>query len=298
MRPSNFIACLLLPALVVSCIKDDYEDCEPEVPPTLWKHTVSVKDKNYFNGAQFGDPIVVMDETLPFSSYVGSLTLWRHNAAKADYQVYNATPEPTGEVYDLSVESYPAGINRITATGNGAVFSQNSGQSSVAITLHPEKREHNDIYIGTGNVPMPPTANVDIGMHRAKGALVVFVENIPGSADSLYITTDNLYATIDWAMTYSGSTSVTKGFKVAGTDLTAIIKLAPTVEAGSSKVSLTLVDGDGGRKSHDVTSITMHRNEVSGIRERIDPDAEHGHVVHVYVNGTWEHVVPLEIIPR
>ncbi len=285
---------LLLPALAVSCI-NDYGDCEPAEPPANpWKHVVSVADKNYTNGAQFGDPIVVVDESLPFSSYVNSLTLWRHNAALSDYQVYNATLSPAGEVYDLSVESWSAGTNRVTAIGNETDFSQTFGQSSATITLHPEGREYSDIYIGTADVPIPPTADVDIKMHRAKGMLVVFMENIPASAASLSITVDNLYAAVDGEMNYSGSTSVTKEFEVTGIDMTMTIMLAPTVDAGESTVSITFVDADGERNSRDITTVTINRNEVSGIRERIDPTD--GHVVYVYIDGEWDRVVPLDII--
>ncbi len=299
MRPYRCITSLLLlllPALAVSCIKDDYGDCEPVEPPTNpWKHVVSVADKNYSNGAQFGDPIVIMDESLPFSSYVSSLTLWRHNAALPDYQVYNATLSPTGDVYDLSVESWPAGTNRVTVIGNETNFSQTFDQSSATITLHPEGREYNDIYIGTADVPVQPTADIDIKMQRVKGILVVFMENIPASASSLSITVDNLYAAVDAEMNYSGSTSVTKEFEVTGTDMTLTLILAPTVDAGESTVSITLVNADGERSSRDITTVTINRNEVSGIRERIDPSD--GHMVYVYTDGEWDRVVPLEVIP-
>ena len=265
--------------------------------PTQWKHIVSVADKNYSNAAQFGEPIEVRDESLAFSSYVSSLTLWRHNAARSDYHIYNAALDPAGEVYNMSVESYPAGVNRVTVIGNETVFSQTFGQSSAAIPLHPEGREYNDIYIGAADVPMPPTADVEIEMHRAKGMLVVFLEDIPESTDSLYIAVDNICETVDGAMNYSGSGSVTKGFKVTGADMTMTIMLAPTVGAGDSKVSLTLVDASDERRSLDVTNITINRNEVSGIRQRIDPTHQDGHLVYVYVNGEWNRVIPLEIIP-
>ena len=292
MRLFNYIANLLLLALTVSCVKEDDGDC----PPTpQWKHVVSVVDRNYSNGAQFGDPIVVVDETLPFSSYVNSLTLWRHNAALSDYRVDNASLGPTGAVYDLSVESWPAGNNRVTAIGNETLQSQTFIQASATIDLHPEGREYNDIYIGTADVPMPPTADVDIKLRRAKGVLVVFLENVPESADSLYVSVNNLYATVDGAMSYSGVTSATKGFKVTGTEMTMTIKLAPTVGAGDSMVGLTVVDANGGRDSRDITTVTINRNEVSGIRERIDPTFEDGAEVYVYVNGKWSRVTPLHV---
>ncbi len=271
---------------------DDYGDCWPV---DQWKHIVSVTDKNYSNGAQFGDPIVVMDETLHFSSYVNSLTLWRHNAALPDYQIYNATLNTTGAVYDLSVESWPAGSNRVTAIGNETDFSQTFGQSSSTITLHPEGHEYNDIYIGTADVPMPPTADVDIKLRRAKGVLVVFLENIPESADNLYVSVNNLYAAVDGAMNYSGVTSVTKEFEVTGTEMTMTIKLAPTVDAGDSVMNLTLVDANGSRDSRDITTVTINRNEVSGIRTRIEPTDNDGSVVYVYVNGEWNRVTPLHV---
>ena len=292
LRLFHYIANLLFLALTVSCVKEDVEFCPP---PVQWKHTVSVTDKNYSNGAQFGDPIVVVDETLPFSSYVNSLTLWRSNAALPDYQVHNAALSSTGAVHDLSVESWPAGTNRVTAIGNETVFSQTFSQSSATISLHPEGREYNDIYIGTADVPMPPTADVDIKLRRAKGVLVVFLENVPESADSLYISVNNLHATVDGAMNYSGVTSATKGFKVTGTEMTMTIKLAPTVGAGDSMVGLTVVDANGGRDSRDITTVTINRNEVSGIRERIDPTFEDGPVVYVYVNGKWNRVTPLQV---
>ena len=289
----------MLPVLAVSCIKNDYGDCGPVVPPiSPWKHIVSVTDKNYSNGARFGEPIVVMSETLPFSSYVNSLTLLRSNAAISDYHLYNAVLSPAGEVYNLSVESYPAGTNRVTAIGNDTGFSQTFGQPSATITLHPEGREYNDIYIGAADVPMPPTADVDIKMRRAKGVLVVFLENILESADSLYITVDNLYAAVDGSMNYSGSTSVTKGFKVTGTNMTMTMMLAPTVGAGSSNVGLTIVDGNGERDRRDITYVTINRNEVSGIREQIDPTFEKGRDVYVYANGEWSRATPLDVVSR
>lgn len=259
---------------------------------------MSVTDKNYSNGAGFGDPVVVVDETRPFSSCVNSLTLWCHNTALSDYRVYPATLDPAAEVYDLSVESWPAGTHRVTAIGNETRFSQTFGPSSATIPLHPGGREYNDIYIGAADVPLPPVADVDIGMRRAKGVLVVFLENILESADSLYITVGNLYAAVDGAMNYSGSTAVTKGFQVTGTNMTLTLILAPTAGAGDSPVGLTLVDANGERDSREITSITMNRNEVSGIREQIDPTFEDGYVVHVYANGDWNRVAPLDIIPR
>lgn len=296
MRQSNYIAGLLLLPLAVSCISEDYNECEPGVPPTQWKHVVSVTDKNYSNVAQFDEAIEAVDESLPFSSFVSSLTLWRHNATLPDYRIYNATPDPTGGVYDLSVESWPEGVNHVTAIGNETVFSQTFDRSSSTITLHPEGREYKDIYMGTADVPMPPTADVEIKMRRVKGELVLFMDDIQQSIDSLYFTVDNIYATIDGEMNYSGSTSVTKGFKVTDTDMIMTMILAPTVEAGSSNVSLAWMDADGERQSRDITTVTMGKNELSGIRERIDPTD--GHLVYVYTNGEWNRVTPLEVIPR
>ena len=257
---------------------------------------MSVTDKNYSNAAQFVDVVEVRDESLPFSSFVSSLTLWRNNANLSDYQVYNATPGPTGAVYNLSVESWPAGVNHVTVIGNETVFSQTFSRSSASITLHPDRREYTDIYIGTADVPMPPTADVDIKMRRAKGELVLYMEDIPQSADSLYITVDNLYATIDAEMNYSGVTSVTKGFKVTGADMVLTLILAPSVGTDGSNVALTRVDANGQRYDRNITTVTMGENELSGIREHIDP--KEGHVVYVYTNGEWSRVTPLDVIPR
>ncbi len=296
LRSFNHIASLLLLALTVSCVGEDYGDCEPFVPPPdPWKHIVSVVDKNYSNGARFGDPIVVVDEALPFSTWVSSLTLWRHNAALSDYRVDNATVAPTDQVHPLSVESWPAGVNRVTAIGNEAVLSQTFSQTSATLALHPEGREYNDIYIGMADVPMPPTADVDVKLRRTKGLLVVFVENIPETADSLYVSVNNLYAAVDGAMNYSGAGSVTKGFKAGGANMTLTTQLAPTVDAGNSTVALTVTDADGSRDKRDITTVTMKRNEVSGIRTRITPTENEDSVVWVYVDGEWNRVTPLHV---
>ena len=285
-----FVANLFFLALAVSCVKEDYGECGPG--GEAWKHIVSVIDKNYSNAAEFGDPVVVVDESLPFYSWVNTLTLWRNNPAASDYQVYAAQPNQTAPVHEFSVDEWPAGNHRVTAIGNETVLSQTYNQSSTTIALHPEGREYNDIYMGAAGVAVSPTADVDIGLRRTKGMLVVFLENIPASTQTIYISVDNVCAAVDGDMNYSGTTSVTKGFQVSGTDMTMTVKLAPTMGAGTSTVGLTLVDADGVSHSRDLTTVTMKRNEVSGIR------FAEGHELFVFSDGEWSRVTPLYLVSQ
>jgi hypothetical protein len=270
-----------------SCVGEKPSDCIVEV---------AVRDKNYDNALETGNPLI--GESLPMLSYINSLVLRNHVIDTDSYMVYDETLAPGLLRHRIDPSRFSPNDNDITVTGNSPVARQYvTGQN--VISLHADGLESDDIYMGYDRIRSPIAANHTIWLYRTKGLLIIEPVNMPTNTRAVNVSISSLYATADRGEgglpKYSGVTSVTKMFDTTSTGDGARFRtiLAPSVAASLSPLTITFSFADGASDAISL-DVTMIRNHITLIRPEYKSTTKTWEIT-VMIDGKWEKVDNLHI---
>lgn len=278
---------IILTALCSSCIKD--EDCE--CPDDSHVVNLIVKDKNYFNVNDFPE-IAPKDEKLPFSSFLSNIYYRIRNVETGEIVNESAITTVTDEnlAYSFTLNDLPQGTYELDARGNLTT-------DTPIGTLHPNQKEHTDIYVANGTLKIGNCNRPDtLYMERTKGKLVVICTNFPNTYTRMQANIKHVYQSSDAHLVYGGDTEVNTDNPLGSINE---ILLAPTPSGSATKVNLTFYSTDMQRAAPPLivpeTEITMSRNELTAIR--IDYNKlNNTWDIWVYADGEWALIHYLTII--
>lgn len=272
----NFCMVILLFLPAVSCIKEDPSDCPSQVLVKL-----TVKDTNYFNIALF-PALTPEDETQPFSHFIGSLYyILTETTAGQPVKESGVWPmQGTGPVEFIAFDGLPAGKYDLSVWGNLT-------SAVPAGTLHPERQEYTDLYMGhitfeTTSGTLVPTVELE----RTKSKLVIFCLNFPDRVAQIEQKIGPVYQSVDTGFTYSGITSVQKKSVFKEINETFI---APTPVGGTTKLNLNFYAAPGDTDAFLTVpemNVVIRRNELSVMAVNYN-SAEGKWEVWTYLQGEW-----------
>lgn len=292
--------CLLCGAVssVNSCIRDRIEPCPPL---SVW---VGVTDKNYFNvnNIIMEEPV---DESLPFNRYISKL----HYSLK-DYETGEIIVENEVIPQDNSDKTYhikfcdciPHGkyILTVFATGTSNDSPLVFDETGNNLQLHPENDENADSFLTTDTLVYDAwNYNFNVGLERAKGKLLVLIENMPSECTRITHLINNLYEIVTPHLNYEGFSFVKKSFLANDSDKESYLTetlLSPSANNIESDYSIMFVNSEGTllpESEHTGIKINMKRNKLTLIRYKYDSAGKL--VISIFVNDQWEVIHGMEI---
>lgn len=276
-----------IPIMMLSCVRDSDDDC----PVARGVATVIVKDKNYDNvPPDSGYERVPEDQ--PFRYYVSSLGMFwqRPGDHAAGFQQLSLNDEDKDLTLDTGSLA-PGNYNIILIGNNNAAAGEN-----FYYELHPGNVEYLDFYIGALSTDIPLPEDKTVFLYRAKGALVLKLDNIPSGIAHVNIRAGNVSREVSPALSYLGSTMVSKLFDLSGNtaDPGLIMSLAPTATGiDYSNLSIDLIDNQGNSTVLSNIQFNVKRNQITVVRLEYTPDEEWE--VMVLIDDTWTKVNNLNV---
>lgn len=275
---------IVLLFLAGSCIKDDLSDC-----PSRYLVHVSVKDKNYSNVDMFSE-LAKTDENLPFRNFSGTVYYTLTNTQTGTVTEQSAVMQVAGDdkSYPITFNNIPDGDYVLTVWGNLST-------DVPAGILHPDGKEHTDVYVGTGKLHFSSSYQPEeVTLERTKGGVLLMLSDFPASIVRVEETVDNVYQTVDPTLNYVGSTSVDKNVPFQSTLLSTI---APTSGAGTSKLNLRFYTSTQASEpifTVPAVELNILRNQLAGVKIRYN-QADGVLEVSTSINGVWTLVHNLDI---
>ena len=270
-----WVGCLMSGMLFASCIRDEIEYC-----PSL-KITVTVKDKNYFNAEEVAAQGLyeVMDENLPFRSYVSSLYYIVHDEAGnvvAEQPNMPVEGDAKEAVIQLPVD-LPYGKYRVTVWGNMKSERPLDEHATTAELEHTDAAQ-NDIYLANGEVVYAyGNENHALALERTKGRLIIVAENLPDYIDFSEKTIEDVYSVITSDFQYSGLVDlVSQTPWTEPNDIITHTLTCPSEGIETANLAVDFYDADVAGKtraadylgtlSPEDVRITMGRNEITVVK--------------------------------
>lgn len=279
----EYCCIVVLLILLNSCIKEDLSGC-----PTGYVVKVSVKDKNYTNIGAFPQ-LGKVDESLPFRYFLGTVYYSVKNMETGQVVQESSVLQPSDAAaeYTITLKDIPSGNYEVTVWGNLT--------SDVAAgILHPQNKEHSDIYVSTAIFNFKPGSETgSMSLERAKGKLVVFCTNFPENVTQIQEKISPVYEVVDKNLTYGGNTQVEKNATVMPINE---LLVAPTPPGSTTKLNLSFYTNNRSIPILIVpeTEVPIQRNEISAMM--VDYNTVDGAwEIWVYVQGEWTMIHHLDI---
>lgn len=294
---------LLLPALaatlaLTACVSDELVYC-----PAL-SVELAVKDYNFFNVKAVPEE-QPRPENLPFRDYIPTIS-WTLRDAKTGVIVEQEELQPVDGVAPRLPISFcdcvPHGTYIFTAYGNmsHAADIEPSGR----VLLHPDNTEHNDPYFACDTLLYDPYHDhYQLEMERAKGELIIEVENLDIAAPDITVRCNGVAAEVDptderplTRFAYYGDTWFEKRQPKA--QMLKVLS-APTLSGDPAvlHVEFSGADAQGHslvRVPDDIT-IEEQRNTITVVRYVWQEHKEGQFTVYVLINGSWESVSHMDV---
>lgn len=269
------------------CVKENLDDCpDPVVPePTPKVVRVAVRDKNYDNAEEA--PGSSVDENLPIREYIS--TLFTRTPLREEVLTHEEL------THEMPADRFQTGLNRLELFGHADEDDIADG----SITLHPGGIEGRDIYVGADTLTIPLAEDRTVWMLRAKGRLMVDIEGMPDSVETVTITVRgvresislnlNDFTTESSPLTYAGETSVSKIWHTSATggDSPFSMLLAPSVTANESEMVIDFAGADGAIITTVTARIGIARNHITRVKATYNA---RNWTIIVLVNGSWRHL--------
>lgn len=282
----------LVPALSVSC--DDDCCCNPSA--SSGTIAVTVMDKNY-NNLEETEGQQRRDEGLPISSYLSSVTVWRHAEGTDTSESFVSELRPEDMYVSIDPAFLQPGTNELMVVGNESMQPQKYDSSAITRELHPGAEEYADIYIGSDEIVSPVEGDRTIRMFRAKGKLLILTEGLPSDIAEVELRVGNVYRRVGRNLIYSDSTGIVKRFDLrqsaSATELSLLAAPSRSPE-GVSMATVKLVGQDGSTTVLSNICTGIHRNRISVIKPIYDSDSGEW-TLEMLVDGRWTQLENLRI---
>lgn len=274
---------VVLLMLLNSCIKEDLSGC-----PTGYVVKVSIMDKNYANIGDFTQ-LSGVDENLPFRYFSGTIYYSVRNVETGKIVEESSVLQPTGNDTDYSIilKDLPSGNYEVAAWGNLTV-------DVPAGILHPQSKEHTDIYLATATFNFKPGSETAfMALQRTKGELIVFCTNFPDNVTQIQADVSPVYQSVDENFNYIGNTQVEKILTLAPVNE---LLIAPTPQGVPAKLNLSFYSNDGSDPILVVpqTELNINRNEISAMLVNYNI-LEDSWEIWIYLQGEWTLIHHLDI---
>lgn len=197
---------------LAGCIRDERVVCPP------LEIRLGVTDKNYENiraAARLGLE-EAMPEDAPFRVYVKDLTYRPTCLETGEVVCERELAEVTGDERELTIAAdpeLPFGTYVLTAWGNAdpdapAFFKEATGGASAAV-LHPGAKEGTDLYLACDTLVYDELSyQYSVGMRRAKGKLIVQVEEMPDAYGFSEKWVSDIRERVDQSLAYEGALTI------------------------------------------------------------------------------------------
>lgn len=274
MRITIYIAFAAALSLMTACIDDDDENCVKD-----FVVDIGVADKNYTNTAQFPQ-WPAEDENQPFGHFENTL-YYKVTDTKSGITIQQSdvmninTMEAT---YKLTLKDLPIGEYTLTVWGNL------TSDVSAGI-LHPNNKEHTDIYVGTIDFCNKCNSASTMQLQRTKGKLLIFCTNFPDSITRMHQSLTGIFGQVDGTLNYSETASVEKESQPLAVNTLAV---APALAEKSAKLKLSFYDADGTSPLLSVPpmELNIHRNELTAVNVDYN-QASSAWDIWIYLDGEW-----------
>lgn len=283
MKKTAYILCAVaLPVLTTACIDDDDENC-----PSDYAVEVSIMDKNYTNIAQFPQ-LPPEEENQPFAHFSSTL-FYTLTDGQTNQVVRQSSITPITTIqptYTLGLENLPSGEYTLTVWGN---LTENV---PVGI-LHPNKKEHTDIYVGTTRICTGCEKSYTLGLERSKGGILLLCNNFPTTITRIHQTLSGVYSETDNTLNYTGTAIVEKDTPLAKVNT---MFAAPTAPGKKAKLSLNFYTSDSDIPLFTTPEVELeiHRNELTAVTT--DYNQQSGYLnIWIYTDGQWTLIHHLNI---
>ncbi|NMA73832.1 MAG: hypothetical protein GX963_06645 [Bacteroidales bacterium] len=278
---------ILFTLFFTSCIKDSLSEC-----PSLFKVNLFVKDKNYFNSSEIGEPFI--DENLPFRQYINNIHYRLQNAETGKIVLNSAIIVVTGEAKEMSItiDDIPEGEYKLTVWGNI------EGVGTESYILHDNNKEKTDLYMGVVrlNVAKGVAQDKSLGMERTKGKLLLRLKNLPEFINKIEENITSVYGSINNEWLYSNVANVQKVFLRSELPLSRMSTfLAPSIagEETGLRISLFTKESETSVFTPSI-AISINRNEITAIT--MDYNAVQSQLeIWLYINNEWTLIEKLDI---
>lgn len=291
----GWLLLLLSAPLLVSCIRDQLDDCPP------LRVEIGVKDKNYFNVDKV-DMEEQLSDSLAFRQYVPTLFYMLRDAATGDVVEEQGVFPVEGDGKTVPVDFCPClphGRYILTVWGGLDDLSQLS-PDHLSLELHRDRQQGGDVYLVSDTL-LYDAYNYDyrVELERTKGKLIVQAENMPGSYNLVDIDVSGIYGKVNSNFKYSGETDVYDKVSIPlKPKVSTSTLLAPSVKENGSVLHVDFTHSNPSSNdmqlSPDDVRITMRRNMITVLRYVWDAD-KNGFTVYMLVNDNWEQVHGMEI---
>lgn len=291
----GWLLLLLSAPLLVSCIRDQLDDCPP------LRVEIGVKDKNYFNVDKV-DMEEQLSDSLAFRQYVPTLFYMLRDAATGDVVEEQGVFPVEGDGKTVPVDFCPClphGRYILTVWGGLDDLSQLS-PDHLSLELHRDRQQGGDVYLVSDTL-LYDAYNYDyrVELERTKGKLIVQAENMPGSYNLVDIDVSGIYGKVNSNFKYSGETDVYDKVSIPlKPKVSTSTLLAPSVKENGSVLHVDFTHSNPSSNdmqlSPDDVRITMRRNMITVLRYVWDEQKKH-FVVYMLVDDNWEQVHGMEI---
>lgn len=274
---SFFMAFILI--IVSSCTKDD-SDCLSQ-----YSIKVFVKDINYSNIGNFPQ-LTPVSEGLPFRSYIGTIYYTLRDigtgAVVDEAPVMAVAGDKT--FYSLAFNNISKGEYELTVWGNLT-------PDVPAGTLHPNGKEHTDIFMGTDTLYFDSSyKKSELGLERTKGKLLVISTNFPSETGRIDEAISTVSQFVDPYLVYTGNGQVAKSQSFQNMVETF---LAPSAGNVKSKLKLSYFSKDALSSlilTFPEIELAIHKNEITAVA--VDYEKAE---IWLFINGNWSNIIHPEI---
>lgn len=287
MKKITYILLLATSFSLGSCIRDKVEPCPP------LQVNIVVKDKNYFNvdKVQWEER---KNENLAFGEYVPTLYYTLRDAITGKVVEEQGVFDVVGNGTTFPVtfcDCIPHGKYVLTVWG-GLKDNTPLGDNSLTAVLHAENKEGTDVYMTNDTLIYDAwNYNYTVDMERAKGKLIIEVEDLPDYVNYSDKTIGGLYKNLNFDFKYSEATSVySQNEWEPSSDIVIKTLLAPSQVEKGSVVHLNFYDW-ADRTMPALTprdvEVTMKRNELT-VLKYVYVDGKKDFFIYILVNDEWE----------
>lgn len=284
----HYIAAIIVALSLASCISDDIEPC-----PALHV-TVGVLDKNYKNVDRVAEEQRRPDD-LAFREYVPTLTYTLRDAKTGETVEEDVVDTSTGQSGQIELSFCPCVPHgRYVLTLYGATGATEQHTADGTLPLDHEA----DTYLASDTLDYDPWHNGQhIDMERAKGKLIIAVDNMPEGEYDAQMTVTRLAESVTPArrdevtrFRYNGETTDQRTFTASAQPAKFI--LPPTQDTAQLSVTLTSA---AGTLTPPTVTLNIDRNAITEVKYVYAPDTPDLFTIFVLINGSWEQVNNMDV---